>query len=145
MANLPIKARRMLARGFGRQHLGPLGSRSFRGIGNRATLTTALAGTNNDLTLIARKTGTAGNAITFRIVVAGNNTPASVSVAGSAITFNAATNGAGAATSTAKQAVTALLASTAAQALVWAQVAVPGNDGTGVVVALAATNLAGAV
>lgn len=144
MANLPIKARRMLARGFGRQHLGPLGRRYFRGIGNRATLTTALAGANNDLTLIARTPGTGGNAITFSIAVAGTNTPASVTVVGNAITFNSATNGAGAATSTAKDAVTALLASPAAQALVWSQVAVPGNDGTGVVAALGATNLAGA-
>ncbi len=134
----------MRARGFGRQHLGPLGGRVFSGIGNRATLSTALSGSNNDIRLIARELGTGGNAITFRIVVAGNNTPLSVSVASKAITVNSATNGSAAATSTAQKVVDALLAHEAAKALVWPAVLVPGNDGTGVVTALSATNLSGA-
>lgn len=135
----------MLARGIGRQDIRAFSRRKFLGIGNRATLTTALAGANNDLTLIARKPGTAGNAITLTIAVAGNNTPLSVSVAGNAITVNSATDGGGAATSTARDVKNALLASAPASALVWSQVARPGNDGTGVVAALPATNLAGAV
>lgn len=142
MPNLPLKSRRLLARGFGRQHIGTIGRRTFRGIGNRATLTTALAGANNDLTLISKRTGTAGNAVTFAIVVDGNNTPLSVSVTSNAITLNAATNGSAASTTTAKQAVAALLASAPAQALVWAQLA-PANEGSGVVVAQAATALSG--
>lgn len=145
MANLSLRTRRLLARGFSRRQAALLSGRYFRGIGNRATLTTALAGANNDITLIARTPGTAGNSITFRIVVAGASTPLSVSVAGSAITVNSATNGSSAATSTANDVVRALLANAAASVLVWSQLAVPGNDGTGVVVALGATNLAGAV
>jgi hypothetical protein len=144
MANLPIKARRMLARGLSRAHVRSLGGRTFWGIGNRATLTTALAGTNNDLTFIARTPGTAGNSLRVAIAVAGNNTPLSVAVAGNDITITSATNGAGAATSTAADVVKAVNFSTTASAKVWAAVAVPGNDGTGVVTALALTNLAGA-
>lgn len=144
MGNYSVKSRRMLARGFGRQHLGPLGRRTFWGVGNRASLTTALTGVNNDMTFIARKTGTAGNSIRVAIVVSGNNTPLSVAVAGNDITINSATNGSAAPTSTAIDVVTAMLASEAAKALVWTQIAVPGNDGTGVVAALALTNLAGA-
>lgn len=134
----------MLARGFNKRHVATLGRRTFLGIGNRATLTTALAGTNNDVTLLARNPGTGGNSIRLRIVVAGASTPLSVEVAGSDITVNSATDGASAATSTAKQAIDALNAHSGAGALVWAQNA-PSSDGTGVVAALAYTNLAGAV
>lgn len=134
----------MWARGLNRYQASALGGRTFAGIGNRATLTTALAGANNDVTLIARTPGTAGNAIRFRIVVAGTSTAASVAVAGSDITFNSATSAGGAATSTALAMVYALQANAAASALVWPQVATPGNDGLGVVAALAYTNLAGA-
>lgn len=144
MARTPLRTRRLRALGYNARDVATIGRRRRVGLGNRATLTTALAGANNDITLISRTTGTGGNAITFRIVVAGNNTPLSVSVAGSAITVNSATNGAAAATSTAKQVVDALKASAPALALAWPQLA-PGNDGTGTVVALAATNLAGAV
>ncbi len=144
MASIPLKQRRMWARGFNRRQGGLLGSRYFSGIGNRSTLTTALAGANNDVTLIARTPGTAGNSIRFRIVVAGASTAASVAVAGNDITFNSATRAGSAATSTAASMVTALQANAAASALIWPQISAPGNDGTGVVVALGYTNLAGA-
>lgn len=136
----------MTARGVGARVAGAWGNRFFMsvGVGNRASLTTALAGANNDLYLYAKTPGTGGNAITFAIAVAGNNTPLSVSVSGNAITVNAATDGAGAATSTAAEVRRAINFNTAAYALIHAQHA-PGNDGTGVVTALAATNLAGAV
>lgn len=137
----------MRARGIGTRVEKAWSSRFFMstsGIGNRATLTTNLTGTNNDLYLYAKVPGTTGNAITFRIVVAGNNTPLSVSVASSAITVNAATDGAGAVLSTADDVRKAVNFSAPAYSLVHAQRA-PLNDGTGVVTALAVTNLAGAV
>ena len=140
-----LKYRRMIARGLNRRQAGLLGGRYFRGIGNRATLTTALAGANNDVTLIARTPGVGGNSITFTIAVpAGAGVSESVGVVGSAITYNTSTAGAGVSNATANQMVKALLASPAASALVWSQVAVPGNDGTGVVVAMASTPLTGA-
>jgi hypothetical protein len=116
----------------------------------KATLTTALAGTNNDLKYTAKAGDqeadsadfTAGNAVTVAYVVAGNNTALSVDVASSAITVNVATNGGGAATSTAAQVRDAVNGDAEAAALVTAENA-SGNDGTGVVTALAATPLAG--
>lgn len=135
----------------------PIGSRGgrfgpiIRNIGGRfqaggialpATLTTNLTGTNNDLKYSARKVGTGGNAITVTYVVAGASTPLSVSVATNAITVNVATNGSSAATSTAAQVEAAVEASAAASALVTVDNAT-GNDGTGVVTALASTPLTG--
>lgn len=110
----------------------------------RASLTTALAGANNDLTYTARLLGVAGNSITVAYVVAGNNTPLTVSVTGSAITVNVATDGGGAATSTANAVRNAVLASAPASALVNVELAT-GNDGSGVVTALTATALTGGV
>lgn len=134
----------MLARGFNKAHVANLRNRTFLGIGNRATLTTALSGTNNDLTLLAKTPGTAANSIRLRIVVAGASTPLSVSVASNDITVNSATSAGSAATSTAKQVIDAINAHAAASALVWAQNE-QSSDGTGVVTALGYTNLSGAV
>jgi hypothetical protein len=110
--------------------------------GVAAALTTALAGANNDLTFTARTPGGNGNLITVRYVVAGNNTALSVSVAGNAITVNVATDGGGAATSTGDQIRDAINKDAAASALVRAERAAA-NDGTGAVIALAATALSG--
>jgi hypothetical protein len=101
---------------------------------------TALTGANNDFQLIARTPGVGGLDITIAIVVSGNNTALSVVVTDSAIVVNSATNGSGTATSTAAQVVAAINANDAARALVIPALA-PSNDGTGAVVALAATNL----
>lgn len=107
-----------------------------------AQLTTALAGANNDLTYTAKALGTAGNAVTVAYVVAGANTPLTIGVAANAITVNVATSAGSAATSTATQVLNAIRASAPANALVGVALAA-GNDGTGVVTALGATNLAG--
>lgn len=107
-----------------------------------ATLTTALTGTNNDLAFTAVARGAGGNAITVSYVVAGTNTPLTVSVAGTAITVNVATDGAGAATSTAADVMSVLNTNVNSSALIVAALA-SGNDGTGIVTALAATALAG--
>ena len=114
------------------------------GQGVRASLTTALTGTNNDLVITARDRLASGNNTTFRIVVAGASTALSVSVTGTAITVNSATDGASAATSTAAQVSAAILANLAAAALVTTANAAS-NDGTGVVTALSVTSLAGGV
>lgn len=114
----------------------------FGGYANFASLTTALAGANNDLVWTANVGGTAGNNIRVRYVVAGANTPLTVSVAGSDITVNVATDAGSLATSTATAIKNAVAASSAAGQLVTGTNAA-GNDGTGVVAALAFTNLTG--
>lgn len=93
-----------------------------------------MAGTNNDLTFIARSTGTGGNAITVAIAVGAQ----AVAVAGSAISITVPGG------TTAAAVADLVNRDAAASRLVWAQVAVPGNDGSGAVVALAATALSGA-
>lgn len=118
------------------------GSHTSVGYWAAAALTTALTGTNNDLTYTAKTVGASGNAITLTYVVAGVSTPLSVSVSGNAITVNVATDATSVATSTAAQVRDAVNASGPASALVTAANAT-GNDGTGVVTALAATPLAG--
>lgn len=112
------------------------------GYDETASLTTALTGTNNDLTYTSKAASASGNSITVRYVVAGASTALSVSVSTNAITVNVATDGSSAATSTAAQVKAAVDASTPAAALVSVANA-PGNDGTGVVTALAATALTG--
>lgn len=108
-----------------------------------ASLTTALAGANNDLVFKAKDHGVGGNAITVRYVVAGNNTPLTVAVAGNAITVNVATDAGGVVTSTAALVRAAVKASVPAMALLGSVEFAAANDGSGLVVALAATNLAG--
>lgn len=108
----------------------------------KSSLTTAIAGTNNDLVFTARQGGPAGNSIRVQYAVAGNNTPLTISVQGFDIIVNVATSGAGAATSTSAQIKTALEADADATRLVSIAHAAS-NDGTGVVAALALTALAG--
>lgn len=117
------------------------GSWGAFGVAVNGVLTTALAGSNNDLTYTARGAGTAGNSVTIAYVVAGASTPLSVSVAGNAITVNVATDGSSAATSTAAQVAAAVNAYAAASTKVTVANAI-GNDGTGVVTALSTTPLA---
>lgn len=179
--NLSVKARRRFARNLNKAHQRAFAARNFVGLGNRATLTTSIAGANNDLTYIAKTPGTAGNAVTVTYsvtnttaalttavsgddndlvftavepgaagndisvtyVVAGEETPLTVTVNGKDITVNVATDSGGAATSTAAEVKTAIEGNTAAAALVTVANA-GGNDGSGVVDALAKTNLSGA-
>jgi hypothetical protein len=115
----------------------------LKGILPVATLTTALAGANNDLKFTSVLSGVIGNSITIRYVdPAGNNAVLSVVVVGKAITVNLATDGAGAITSTSAQIAAAILASAAASALITAANA-GADTGAGVVIAMAATPLAG--
>lgn len=129
----PQQARKVLDRSY-----------PFPGARNvNASFTTSF-GSNADLTYTAAVLGTAGNAVTIAYVVAGNNTPLTVSVTGSAVTVNVATGSGGAATSTANQVAAAVAASTPASALLTASLA-PGSNGTGVVAALGATPLVGGI
>jgi hypothetical protein len=140
---LSIKHRRLRARGWSKRHISLLGNRVFlRSPGARASLTTALTGTNNDFVVRANYPGTEYNSLRVRIVVSGNNTPLSVVKSGNDITVNSATNGSAVATSTARQVVDALNADREVAKVAAAEVA-PANDGTGAVVALAYTNLTG--
>lgn len=109
----------------------------------QAKLTTVLTGANNDLVITAVPPGRAGNSIRIRYVAPGtNNAALSVAVSVRDITVNLATDGAAAITSTAALVKAALEASPAAAALVTAADAA-GNNGSGVVTALAWTSLSG--
>lgn len=106
----------------------------------KAALTTALAGTNNDLVFTAKVGGPAGNSIRVQYVVSGTNTALSVSVQGFDIIVTVATDGAAAATSTSAQVKSAIEA--VASGLVTIAHAAS-NDGTGIVAALSLTALTG--
>lgn len=111
--------------------------------GVAATLTTALAGSDNDLKFTSTVLGTTGNSTAIVYVNPGTPSAAlSVTVATTVITVHLATNGSSVITSTASQILTAIQASTAASALVTVALA-PANTGSGVVIALSSTPLAG--
>ena len=122
------------------------------GADTAAILTTALAGTNNDLVFTAVQQGyesnlargANGNNVRIRYVdpAAANAALSVVVTANTDITVNLATNGASAITTTAAQIKAAIDAHDDAKKLVTVANA-GGNDGTGVVIALAYTNLAG--
>jgi hypothetical protein len=108
-----------------------------------ATLTTDLAGDDNDMVYTAKTPGAGGNDITVAYVdPEAANQSLAVGVAGSAITVDLATDGDELITSTAAQIKTAIEASGAANALVSLANA-GGNDGSGKVTAMAAANLTG--
>ena len=108
-----------------------------------ATLTTAMAGADNDLTFTAKLRREFGNAIRVAFVNPGGTAARSIVVAGNDITVNlAVTAGAINATETATNIAAAINADASASALVSAAVAA-GNSGAGVVTAMALTNLAG--
>jgi hypothetical protein len=108
----------------------------------KASYTTSLTGTNNDLVYTARDGGPGGNDITIQYVVSGNNTAFAVAVNGKAIVVTVATDGGGAATSTSATVKSGVEGNANASQLVTVAHAAS-NDGTGVVTSLAATNLAG--
>lgn len=142
-SRLSLSHRRLRARGIGARVRRAWANRQFtRPAGVRASLTTALAGTNNDFTFVANYAGTAGNSLRVRIVVAGASTPLSVSISGNDVTINSATNGSSVATSTARQVIDAVNADKQITKLLTVSAAA-GNDGTGVIAALAFTNLTG--
>lgn len=107
-----------------------------------ASLTTALAGANNDLVFTAKTAGAAGNNVTVTYVDPGGATATlGVVVSGTDITVNL-----GRAASAINTTGTLLAAAVAASAPANNLVSVAnagGNDGSGLVTALSKTNLAG--
>jgi hypothetical protein len=121
----------------------------------KAALTTALTGTNNDLVFTALKNGDQGNktqveyinggasqalSVRVRLAAAGTNGDPDTLV----ISVRLATDASSVITSTAAQVATAVNADALANDYVVATNA-PGNDGTGLVTAMAATPLTGGV
>ncbi|MBW1708847.1 MAG: flagellar hook protein FlgE [Deltaproteobacteria bacterium] len=108
----------------------------------QASLTTNLAGINNDITYTAITGGSSSNntSITYVDPSPALNQPLSIAVVGNDITVNLGTDGFGVVNTTADDIVAAIAADTAASNLVSAVAEVPG---TGVVTAMATTNLAG--
>lgn len=136
--NLPVRTRRFSAKGVNKRTRRFFNPRYFRGLGDRAIL--APQGTGNaGFQGHAKTPGTGGNSISFRVVVSGNNTAPSVGVSGSAVTFNAATNGSGQSISTVDAMIDAV---NRAQELIWLSKP-KGSDGTSAVAALSATSLSG--
>lgn len=107
-------------------------------------LITAMTGTNNDLAFIARATGTAPTVRITLIDPPGNNVALSIAVTGEDVDVTLATDGSSAITTTASQLKAAIEAHAVASALIAVALA-PGNDGTGVVTALAQTALGAVV
>lgn len=108
-----------------------------------STLSTALAGANNDLTYTAKTAGIIGDSITIRYIGGTDINAHAVSVTGTAITVQCKTTGTTITTSSG-DIITLIEASAAASALVG--VVNKGEDnGTGAVIAMAATPLAGGI
>ncbi len=106
-----------------------------------ANFTTQLVSSNDDLVFSAAASGPAGEAVSIEYFDAvASNTPLAVSVTGSAIRVTLAIDGANAITTTATQVKAAIEGNPAAAALVNVSLA-SGNDGSGIVAALAAQNL----
>ncbi len=101
---------------------------------------TAALGSNRDI-CFASKNGTTNK---VKIVVSGNDTPLSVSVAGAVLTINSATNAGGTATSTAAQIANKVNTDAGAFALFEARLP-PGSTGAGITGALAETAAAAGV
>lgn len=144
--SLPLSLRRAIARGFSRKTGRGIRARQYLlPPGTKAALTTAMAGTNNDLTITAVQPGVYGNSITFAITNGGASKPLVVSFNPQtrAISVQAATDGASAITSTAA-AVAAAVNDASGRQSNHVQVAnAGGNNGTGLVTILAPTALSG--
>ena len=109
----------------------------------RATLTTSLTGSDNDLKFTAKRGGSWGNSIRVRYVDPGApSATLSVDVDGFDITVNLATDGSSVITSTANEVAAALVSNDYATRLVDVELA-SANTGAGVVTALSFTALAG--
>lgn len=107
-----------------------------------ATMGTDLTGTNNDLDYTAVPAGRLGNAIFVEYINPGtNNAALAVSVSNLTVTVRLATNGSAVITSTAAQVKATIEASPEASALVTVAHRA-GNNGTGVVTAMAGQDLA---
>lgn len=112
--------------------------------GTFATLSTALAGADNDIVYTAKKVGTAGNAVQVQYAGLGVSQPLTIVVTGNLVKINARTNSGSAPISTASEIVAAVNAHEQANNLVSAKLKAP-DTGVGVISIMSATNLAGGV
>ena len=111
--------------------------------GTYATLTTALVGNNNDILYTARKRGISGNIIQVQYVdPATPSQPLTFDLVGSLIKVNLRTNASSQIVTTAEEILTGISEASHVKSLV-KPVLAAGNNGTGIVTVLAATNLAG--
>lgn len=111
----------------------------------KSTLTTALVGANNNIVYTSKLTGTAGDNITIAYIDPSDVGQAlEIVVTGTDIVANLATDAGGLITSTADDIKTAIAAKAEAHALV-GTADKAGDDGSGVVTAMVATNLANGV
>lgn len=111
----------------------------------RASKTFGVVASDNAFKVTALEPGVAGNALALRVVVAGNNTPLTVTETGGVITVNSATGAGGAATSTADAIVAELNSDTDSNDLISASAEVGDSDGTGIVGAVTQAVLTGGV
>lgn len=111
-----------------------------------ATLTTLLAGADNDLKFTAVGYGTLGNLVTIAYVDPGAvSQSVAVSVSGYAITVSLGTDGGGVITTTGQDIKDEIEAAPAAAALVTVELSPAGDDGSGLVIAMTATALEGGI
>lgn len=111
--------------------------------GVSASLTTAMAGSENDVTLTAIKAGTAGNSYTLTLTdPSANNAELTVTFDGTDIEASLATNESGTITTTANELVAALNLAPLSEGHYRAALAAA-NDGSGVVTALGQTSFSG--
>lgn len=114
MAKTSLRIRRLRARGISPRLAKLWGNRVFMGTGATRGVYVSPQG----YTVVSKSVQALVAQPRFGVVVAGVNTPASVTVAGLDVTFNSATNASSVATSTALDAVRAVQANPAAQKLV---------------------------
>jgi len=115
-----------------------------RTVGSFAQLVTDPAVANAALVWTARAAGVGGNAITVALVNPGVGGTLAVAVAAAAITVTLATDGAGVITTIANDIIAAIRANADANALVYIE-SERAHDGSGLVTAIGATNLANGV
>ena len=108
--------------------------------GVHAAYQTNLGGANDDLKLTATEPGTPGNAYTIEYVVDGDNTPLTVERTGRAFVVNVETDDNGDPVSTAQEVMDAINQAVAGYIVAELK---SGNDGTGVVAAMAAQSFTG--
>lgn len=111
------------------------------GVGAGTQASKTIGTSNQQLRVLAKTAGAAGNSKTFGIVVSGNNTPFSIVVTAGSVLINSATDGGGSATTTVAQAISALYLDSTFVANF--QATVSSGNGTGVLVAGAAGVLSG--
>lgn len=121
--------------------IGTLLKRGDGGVGAGAKASKTIGTVNQQLKVLAKTAGTAGNSKTFGIVVSGNNTAFSIVVTPTSVLINSATDGSAAATTTVLQAIAALYANADFDANFDATVGT--GNGSGVLVAGASGVLSG--